>query len=197
MRRWCHILAVFAAATLASSVSAQETNLPPVATILEKVMEKAKQENTNDRHFRTRYHYVRTRTTRELDSKGRVKKEQTKQSRNNPATVPTSQASPALIPAASVTQTNQSKGFDKNDFILNPDLLSRFDFTLVKREELNGRPAYLLNFKPADKKLPSHGIKDRFINKAAGAIWIDEGDLVLAKTDLYLTEGINVVGGLL
>ena len=98
-----------------------------------------------------------------------------------------------------VTDTHSNvrgKAFEKGDFTLNDDLLSRFEFTLAGRETLNGRPMLILEFKPADKKLPERHIKDKFINKAAGRLWVDEADYVLAKADVHLTETVNVVGGL-
>jgi hypothetical protein len=68
---------------------------------------------------------------------------------------------------------------------------------LKKREEkINGRPMLMLEFKPAKKDLPERNIKDRFINKAAGRVWVDEADYVIAKADVYLTETVNIVGGL-
>ena len=54
----------------------------------------------------------------------------------------------------------------------------------------------MLDFKPAKKDLPERNIKDRFINKAAGRVWVDEADYVIAKAEVYLTEAVNVVGGL-
>src|SRR5438445_218440 len=39
-------------------------------------------------------------------------------------------------------------------------------------------------------------IRGRFINKAAGRVWVDEEDSVLVKAELYLTDKVNVLGGL-
>jgi len=104
-------------------------------------------------------------------------------------------AQPAAAPAEG-EQKNQPKAFEKNEFVLNDDLLSRFDFKVIKREEVNQRSSVLLEFKPKSKDLPARSIKERFINKAAGKVWIDEHDWMLSKVDLYLTEPVNVVGGL-
>lgn len=219
MRRYWQCLLVLATFTLPARVPAHETNLPPAASILQKVLENSKQEHANDRNFRSSYSYLRTRTNRELDSKGEVKKQETKQSRNNPVVRSVSFVQPGPVAAALVytnldaqspratvrrpearpvaaAQAGQNRAFEKNDFILNEDLLNRFDFTVVKREALNGRDTLLIDFKPANKKLPNRNFKDRFINKAAGTIWVDEGDYMLAKIDLHLTDSVNVVGGL-
>lgn len=79
---------------------------------------------------------------------------------------------------------------------MNPDLLNRFDFTLQGRETINGRDALVIDFKPKSGKLPEHSLKERFINKAAGRVWLDEQEAQLVKADLYLTKRVDVFGGL-
>ena len=76
------------------------------------------------------------------------------------------------------------------------NLVSRFQFTLVGRENVNGRSALVLDFQPAGKKLPVNSYKDNFINKAAGRVWVDEADYAIAKADLHLTQPVSVLGGL-
>ena len=198
---------VVALATLTSPVFGQVTvpiaqELPSIETVLQHVRTMAPQEKSNDAVFRSHYSFVRKRTTRELDAKGNVKKQQTKESRNNPAVVPASYHVP-VQPAAATTKDmpeqqrkTEPRAFERNEFVLNEDLLSRFDFKVVGREQVNGRNAVVVQFKPKSKDLPTRNLKDRFINKAAGTVWVDEGDWLLAKVDLYLTEGVNVVGGL-
>ena len=89
----------------------------------------------------------------------------------------------------------RGRAFDRKDFSINDDLLDRFEFDLAGRKTVNGRPMLLLDFKPAKKELPERNIKDRFINKAAGRVWVDEADYVIAKAEVYLTETVNVLGG--
>src|SRR6185369_13713805 len=77
-----------------------------------------------------------------------------------------------------------------------PDLVKRFQFTLVGREMLNGRPTLVADFKPANDHLPVNSFADRFINKAAGRVWVDEEDFAIAQGQLHLTQQVNVLGGL-
>src|SRR5207253_322201 len=188
------IIALFA---FAFSGPAQDQTLPSIDVILKHVRTMANHEQGNDRLFRSRYAFVEVRTMRQLDSKGRVRKEDSKQTRN----------SPSVVPAAFKTQSREGgpssgnqdasdKPFETDEFAINDDLLSRFDFSVVKRESLNGRRAIVVDFRPANKKLPTHNLKDRFINKTAGRVWIDEGDWMLAKIDFHLVDSVNVVGGL-
>lgn len=188
------------------SADASSTNFPPIETVLERVTQNARKEQIHDRQFRAHYAFVRTKTTRELDAKGRVKNQRSKESRNNPGIIPASYSpqpgQPAQVPRPRGKQPpqpmpkKQPQAFERNEFVLSADLLSRFDFTLVKRKQLNGRDTLLVAFKPQKRKLPNENIRDRFINKAAGTVWVDEGDWMLSKVDVYLTESVNVVGGL-
>ena len=77
-----------------------------------------------------------------------------------------------------------------------PNLVKRFQLTLVGREMLNGRPALVVDFKPLNDHLPVNQFADKFINQAAGRVWIDEADYAIAQAQIYLTEQVNVLGGL-
>jgi hypothetical protein len=192
---------------LSESVSAPP--LPSVATVLKRVARQTEQESDNDRAFNQRYGYTRTKVTEYRNGKGDLKKREEKKIANQPSFVPAvsraQPAGPAREPSVSVgkseavtdaTSNVRGKAFEKKDFSINDDLLGRFEFDLAGRKTINGRSTLLLDFKPAKKDLPERNIKDRFINKAAGRVWVDEADYVIAKAEVYLTETVNVVGGL-
>ncbi len=69
-------------------------------------------------------------------------------------------------------------------------------FTIVGRDRLDGRPAWMVDFVPANRPLPERNLKERFINKAAGRVWIDTADYSLVKAELHLTQQVNVGWGL-
>jgi len=187
-----------------------DTNsLPKVEDVLKRVLERAQVEVRNDRDFKSRYAYTRTKVTEYRNSQGKLKNRQEKRSESNPT--------PPVLPAAyepSPAQANEDslttgkelrqdangdvkgKPFTKSDFPITDDLLKRFRFEFVGRETIDGRAALVVDFKPASKNLPIRNFKDRFINKAAGRIWVDEGDAALVKADVHLTESVNVIGGL-
>jgi len=189
------------------SESISDPPLPSVATVLKRVARQTEKESDNDRAFNQRYGYTRTKVTEYRNAKGDLKKREEKKIANNPPAAPvayrTRPAGPVPEPnggadkSGAIKDANvRGKAFEKKDFSLNDDLLGRFEFDLTGRETINGRPTLLLDFKPAKKSLPERNIKDRFINKAAGRVWVDEADYVIAKADVYLTETVNVVGGL-
>jgi hypothetical protein len=186
-----------------------EPPLPSLETVLKRVAAQAEKEGENDRAFKQHYAYTRTKVTEYRNAKGDLKKREEKKNVNDPhAAPPKFDSQPTVARTRSpkdtegkdaVTDTHSNvrgKAFEKKDFSLNDDLLNRFQIALTGREMVNGRPALVLDFQPANKKLPERNLKDRFINKAAGRVWVDEEDYALTKADLHLTSKVNVVGGL-
>jgi hypothetical protein len=191
------------------SESIAEPPLPSVATVLKRVARQTERESDNDHAFNQRYGYTRTKVTEYRNAKGHLKKREEKKFANRPSAIPAASqaqsAGPMLEPnlsaerSESVTEVKSNvrgKAFEKKDFSIDDDLLGRFEFDLAGRKTINGRSTLMLDFKPAKTDLPERNIKDRFINKAAGRVWVDEADYVIAKADVYLTETVNVVGGL-
>ena len=86
-------------------------------------------------------------------------------------------------------------GEKSRNLTLSEDILSRFDFSYVREENFAGRPAWVLAFVPkADA--PVDGFIDRLINAMSGAMWIDQEDYQLAKTDLHLSKRVAFFGGI-
>jgi hypothetical protein len=207
MKVFCQVIFVSVLLTLPLrilAVNAVEPPLPTLQQIFPRVMERARRESENDRSFESQFIFVRSKVTEFRNSKGEIKKHEAKTNTNNPALKKLA-ATPTPVPArapekaqpVSDSHSNvRGKAFEKDEFLVNGDLIKRFEFTLVGREILNGRPALMVDFVPAKGKLPERNLKDRFINKAAGRVWLDEEDYALAKVALRLTEQVNVLGGL-
>ncbi len=75
------------------------------------------------------------------------------------------------------------------------DLMKRFDVRIAGREDLGGRPAWLLEFTPRPGA-PENGLGDRALGALAGKAWIDEEDLQVRRVDAKLVKPVKVVGGL-
>lgn len=183
--------------------------LPPLDSILHRVLERVWKEAENDRQFNAQYIYSRTKLTETRNSQGELKKKEAQTTEHNPTIArvdarsrlanSTPQSRPIAGKSASGTnETSAVRGqaFEKSDFPLNDDLLKRFKFTMAGHETLNDRPTLVFDFVPVSRDLPERTIKDRFINKAAGRAWVDEADAVIVKADLRLTEKLSVAGGL-
>jgi len=194
----------------AQPLRAADTNQPPLPALdelFDRVLERARKERDNDRAFATNYVFIRTRSTEYRNAKGEVKKQETKVRTNNPALIlaATAQTRPVRgnlhdhppdQPVSDTHSNARGKAFERDEFTVNGDLVKRFDFKLTGREALNGRSSLIMDFQPKQGKLPDRDLKDKFLNKTAGRIWIDEGDYALVKADVWLTERVNVIGGL-
>ena len=186
---------------------AGSTNSPPLPTveeILTRVVERSKQERQSDRDFDARFIYVRTRLTETRNGDGEIKKREEKITTNTPA-LKKLPAPPAMgagaasekgSPAADNRAKPKKRAYEKDDFDVNEDLLKRFSFTLLGRETVNGRPTLIVDFEPAKDKFPERNIRDRFLNRTAGRVWLDEEDMTMAKAAIRLTDRVNVIGGL-
>lgn len=183
------VLAVF----LAARVDAAEEPLPPIDTVLKQLLEQVKSERENERKFKASYSYSRTKKTEFKNSRGVVKKTKDKTKKNDP-----------LADLPNLTTTNEAaanpaskdKPYEEEDFPMGDELLGRFTFTLVGREIINGRPALIIDFEPAKKKLSEKNLKEKFLNKAAGRVWVDEKESVVVKASVRLTDTVSVIGGL-
>ena len=69
-------------------------------------------------------------------------------------------------------------------------------FTIARRERFRQRDMIVIDFEP-NPDLKSADFYDRFINKMAGAIWVDERDLQIARAEFQLVEAFKVGGGAL
>ena len=199
------IIAAVAVFTGPRSAWAADLNqpLPTLQDIFKRVVEQARREEKNEKSFDEQFFYVRSKATEFRNSKGEVKKHDAKTSTNNPAmkivtarlVAPPINRGETNQPVSETHSNVRGKAFEKNEFLLNGDLVQRFEFTLAGREDVHGRTTLVLDFSPK-KNLPERNLKDKFINKAAGRVWVDEGDYALSKVAIRLSERVNVLGGL-
>ncbi|MBI3880530.1 MAG: hypothetical protein HY301_10780 [Verrucomicrobia bacterium] len=205
MKHRFHVLALIAAlcATALPALAAKRaappvSSDPEVQAVLDRVVKRATAELDNDTQFNARYAWTRTKRTDTKDGKGKLDKRTDKTASHDPSTTPppTQTATYTGLEPAAPADPKSTK-VSKKDFLLSPEILGRYKFTLGGRELLDGRPTIILDFVPASRKLPDNEFKDRFINKAAGRVWVDEADGAIAKCNLHLTEEVTVVGGLI
>jgi hypothetical protein len=80
---------------------------------------------------------------------------------------------------------------------LNEESVGKYDFEMAGEEVVEGRPAYVLTFKPKSKNLPVRRKLDYVLNRIAGKVWVDQEDYEIAKADMRLTESAQLWWGLL
>jgi len=86
---------------------------------------------------------------------------------------------------------------DDDDVTLNEEVVSKYRFEILRREAVNGRTAFVLSFEPRSDDLPVRRRVDRFLNKLAGTLWIDEHDYDIPKLVFHLKENVAVGWGIL
>jgi hypothetical protein len=203
------LLSIFGVATFVSKADAATVStLPPLQAVLQHVEETSAVENVQYHEFNRHYFYTRDKVTEFFDGSGKLKQRHERESTNNPAPPEiVSTLIPAAMEMAGTTATPveaqkaeppniHGVALGKKEDLLNPDIIKRFKFTLAGRDTINGRPALIIDFRPASDSLPLLNIKDRFINSVEGRAWVDEQDFTLEKVDLHLKQKVSVLGGL-
>ncbi len=184
--------------------------LPPSEEVIAKLLHRAKAiaSETNS----SRYVYLKTLETEELDDSGNVKskKEQLYEVKliggmPHPRLIRVNGRSldKEGIQKENASQENARRNMvsekrpGRRDMILSEDLLSRFQYKVEGRETLLGRTTLIVSFKPKEARLPEKKLIDRVLNKLSGRVWVDEQESELAKIDLHLTEEVTLWGGVL
>ncbi len=84
---------------------------------------------------------------------------------------------------------------DNRDVLLTPELVSRFDFTLLGTTTIEGRPAYRLAFQPKNPQPPVHRLIDRFLDRISGTLCVDTEEFEIARADMSLGSEVSLWGG--
>ena len=71
------------------------------------------------------------------------------------------------------------------------EVADAYDFTLVGTEEVGGREAWVIDGEPRPG-FEAHMKESRFLSKFHGRVWIDKGDLQLAKMDIEAIDTVSV-----
>ncbi len=75
------------------------------------------------------------------------------------------------------------------------EMVARYTFKIAGQEQVRGRPAWVVEFAPRSKDLPVNKMADRVANKLAGKVWVDAEDWELARMKFWLTEEVQLIGG--
>ena len=85
---------------------------------------------------------------------------------------------------------------DAREVTLDRALTEHFLFTLVERQVIDGRPAYVLSFR-ARSNMPNKEIRDRILNRLAGQVWVDAEEFEVVRLDVSLTDRVSIGWGVL
>ena len=180
----------------------------PVDDIIRRAVSRADQAQRNA--GQNAYTYTKLTVTEELDPAGRVKdrKEKVYQvffqsgathlklltvNGRAPAHADIKQQSENDTSARQVL--GQSKSAKAAENLLTPEVVARFNFTLVDETSINGRKAYHISFEPKRPAPPVHRIVDRLLDRISGTIWIDADEFEIAQAQIYLSSEVDLLGG--
>lgn len=133
--------------------------------------------------FEEHYRYTRTRTRVERNTKGKVKDSTEETHEHQPD-------------GAGDGTKGRAPRYGEKDVEIDEQLLDRFKFEVHGRENLRNQEVLKVSFKPASDNLPGHGTVDRFINRTAGTLWLDESSMALVKAQLHLVEPVEFLAGI-
>ncbi|MEW6304209.1 MAG: hypothetical protein AB1705_12100 [Verrucomicrobiota bacterium] len=181
---------------------------PPPDQIIEQMLERAAVLYTNST---SRHAYYQTTVVEYLDSNGQVKERKEKfyevtmigtalRSRLlkiDGKPLPEKQLRDAEEDDRRRRSRLEGRDREQKDPYINRDLASRYTFKFEHTETLNGRPTWVISFRPRSDDLPVKKKQDRFLNKARGVVWIDVADREIAKADVSLSERITLWGGII
>jgi hypothetical protein len=76
-------------------------------------------------------------------------------------------------------------------------LMQRYRFTMVKSEEVDRRPCWVIAFEPRAGDLPVDEIMDHALNQSTGTLWIAQEDYGLARLTFFMSKPFKYWAGLL
>jgi hypothetical protein len=177
--------------------------------VIQKAVTRAQQTGAKTR--KGSYRYTKLTVTEELDSSGKVKEHKEKvyqvDFRNGatfaklievnghtPADADLKKQAENDSNARQMTGSKAKKG-DNRENILTPEIVARFDFTLLGQTNFNGRATYQISFQPKNPAPATHHMIDRLLDRMSGMIWIDAQEFEIARAELRLGSEVNLLGG--
>jgi hypothetical protein len=91
-----------------------------------------------------------------------------------------------------ITQVDVKEKARKKEAWISKELVDKFDFTVTKRESVEGRPTLVLVFVPTAAVTSSKSMEDKVLGRVVGTIWIDEQDFEIAKVETKLRGSLSL-----
>jgi hypothetical protein len=187
-----------------------EDPLPSVEALRTGIAERAQRDAQIEREIETRYRFTHTRTREEFSLRGKLKRKEFEERAHDP-TAPKPGAEPSTAKEGRRSAAGRAHGppkepsdeefpdrsYERKDVNVTEELLRRFQFTILGRELREGLPLLKIQFRPVAPDPPAKGLLERFLNRMAGTIWVDETDFTVACGSFRLTEKVQVGGGIL
>ncbi len=93
-----------------------------------------------------------------------------------------------------VASIRKGRAADESREVRLSEVLERYDFRTVGREEMDERPTLAFDFQPHPGERKLEG--DKFLRVLAGRIWVDEAERELVRAEIRSQEGVGLAWGL-
>jgi len=93
-------------------------------------------------------------------------------------------------------EASKKRSDSENSIELNEELAGRYDFKMLAEDEVGGRPAYVLSFKPKSQNLPVRRKIDYALNRLSGKVWVDTEDFEITKGEMHVNGSAQIWWGL-
>ena len=195
-----------------SQVLASDPSLPKSDELIKKFVTRSKEEDREK--LDEKYGFVEHRLHDELDKYGKVREHSDETFRyimlkGHPYPRLIAKDGKSLVPEEQRKQVEREKRFqdeqqrkaadtnksgDSDGLKLDDLFLNHFKFDVVGREDLNGRPSFIVTVLPRPGNLPVRNNAEKIFSHMQGKVWVDAQDYTLAKCDLHLVEPTSFYG---
>ncbi len=79
----------------------------------------------------------------------------------------------------------------KREVLITPELIDRFNFTVISNALHQGRKILVLEFKPKPN-YPENTVQDRIYDRFAGLLWVDTEDAEIAQVEVHLIGDLSL-----
>ena len=206
----CFTAAVLIASSGSRPLRAEAASSLTAAEVIQRAVARAQQAEV--RTGRAGYTYTKLTVTEELDATGKVKQRKEKVYQvyfqrgatylklltvngRPPAHADARKQAENEKESREMLGSSKARNADNRENFLTPELVARFNFTLVDQQTLDGRPAYQLTFAPKQPAPPVHHIVDRLLNRISGTVWIDAEEFEIARAEISLGSEVDFLGG--
>jgi hypothetical protein len=76
-------------------------------------------------------------------------------------------------------------------------LMQRYRYKMLRTEEADGHPCWVIGFEPKEGKLPVDEIMDHALNECTGMLWVAREDYGLVRLDFVMSRPFKYWAGLL
>jgi hypothetical protein len=75
---------------------------------------------------------------------------------------------------------------------LTSDLVDRYEFKVLRRDQVDNRAVLVLSFRPRSPHPPENSIQDKVLDRLAGQVWVDEAESEVLQVRVGLTGDLSL-----